>query len=76
MTRCKYCKNKENLTIDHKIPKVKGGSDDIKNLQCLCKKCNSLKSDLTDKRVRRLWSWFLWIQQERLKNNGNAYKLR
>lgn len=76
MTRCKYCRNKENLTIDHKIPKIKGGSNDINNLQCLCKKCNGLKSDLSDKQVRRLWSWFLWIQQERIKNNAKTYKLR
>lgn len=76
MTRCKYCKNKENLTIDHKIPKVKGGSDDISNFQCLCKKCNGSKGDLTDKKVRKLWSWFMWIQQEREKNGANIYKLR
>jgi len=76
MTRCKYCRNKENLTIDHKIPRIKGGSNDISNLQCLCKKCNGLKSDLSDKQVRILWSWFLWIQQERSKNNAKTYKLR
>ena len=75
MNRCKYCRNKENLTADHKIPKIKGGSDDLKNLQCLCKKCNGIKSDLTDKQVRRLWSWFLWIQQEREKKGVKIYSL-
>ena len=75
MNRCKYCKNKENLTVDHKNPKCKGGSDDLSNLQCLCKKCNSLKSGLSDRQVRRLWSWFLWIQKEREKNGSKIYKL-
>lgn len=76
MTRCKYCKNKDNLTLDHKIPKIKGGSNELNNLQCLCKKCNGLKSALTDKQVRRLWSWFMWIQQERAKNGAKVYELK
>ena len=75
MTRCKYCHNTDNLTIDHKIPKIKGGSNDIKNLQCLCKKCNGLKSDLTDKQVKQLWIWFMWVQQEREKKGAKLYKL-
>jgi len=40
---CAFCKSKNNLTVDHIKPVVWGGSDDIKNLQCLCWSCNLKK---------------------------------
>ena len=42
-TRCVYCGSKENLTIDHLFPRIKGGADNIENLVCSCKSCNSSK---------------------------------
>lgn len=41
--KCAYCGSTKNLTIDHIIPICRGGSDDIKNLQCLCRDCNRKK---------------------------------
>lgn len=40
------------LEVDHIIPRSKGGTDDLDNLQTLCKKCNIGKSnkDMTDLR--------------------------
>lgn len=43
---CFYC-GEYGDTIDHLIPKSKGGLDTPKNCVCACKKCNQLKSDLT-----------------------------
>jgi 5-methylcytosine-specific restriction endonuclease McrA len=40
---CKYCGSTENLEIDHIIPLAKGGTNELDNLQILCKKCNRKK---------------------------------
>ena len=67
MEQCKYCGSTENLTLDHKVPTILGGSDDIKNLQCLCKRCNGIKSGMSHNTVKALFSWFLEIQATRIE---------
>ena len=50
-TKCEMCgvSNKiKALEVDHIIPRNKGGSDDISNLQALCYTCNSIKRDKDD----------------------------
>ena len=62
--KCAYCDTalyirgrKRNLSIDHIIPVVLGGTDDESNLQAVCKECNRFKDEHTDsefrERVRR-----------------------
>jgi hypothetical protein len=73
MKRCKYCKSPHNLTVDHKIPKIQGGSNKLSNLQCLCKRCNSIKSGMSDRQVRSLLRWFLSIQRTRVMLGHREY---
>lgn len=40
---CLHCGAKTNLTLDHIHPWSLGGSDEIDNLQTLCRPCNSRK---------------------------------
>jgi hypothetical protein len=41
--RCKKCGDWHGLTIDHIVPRSKGGTDELGNLQTLCHSCNSKK---------------------------------
>jgi 5-methylcytosine-specific restriction endonuclease McrA len=43
---CKKCGAVDDLTIDHILPKSRGGGHDPSNLQTLCRKCNELKANL------------------------------
>ena len=45
--RCIACGASKNLCIDHIMPVAKGGSDDIENLQTLCRSCNNQKGTKT-----------------------------
>jgi hypothetical protein len=43
--KCLYCGSKENLTLDHVIPRSKGGTNNWNNLATCCNRCNVLKGD-------------------------------
>ena len=45
---CQYCgAHKVALTLDHVIPKDKGGHTDWDNLVCCCTRCNNIKGNCT-----------------------------
>jgi ATP adenylyltransferase len=48
---CQLCGNTKDdapLEVDHIVPRSKGGTNDPKNLQTLCRPCNQGKSNLDD----------------------------
>lgn len=44
---CQYCGCRSNLTVDHVIPRSKGGSSEWDNIVAACAPCNRRKGDLT-----------------------------
>jgi len=45
--KCGYCSSPKNLTLDHIIPKSKGGKNNWENLITCCFSCNAKKGDKT-----------------------------
>ena len=43
---CKYHFPFRNLTVDHIVPRSRGGTDHLDNLQLLCNACNSMKGTI------------------------------
>jgi len=43
---CQYCGSRSNLTVDHVIPRSKGGSSDWENIVASCAPCNRRKGNL------------------------------
>ncbi len=37
----------DNATLDHKVPKSRGGSDSIENIQWVTRTINQMKTDMT-----------------------------
>jgi 5-methylcytosine-specific restriction endonuclease McrA len=42
---CQYCGSRANLTVDHVIPKSKGGASSWENIVASCAPCNRRKGD-------------------------------
>ena len=41
--KCAYCGSDDGLTLDHVVPRSKGGADYTKNVVCCCHDCNQDK---------------------------------
>jgi len=57
--RCVCCNHQfQRLTVDHVLPLTKGGTNDIQNIQPLCRSCNSRKHDKEADYRPSLPPWF------------------
>jgi len=45
---CSVCGRRDDLTLDHIVPKARGGTDAVSNLRVACRSCNSAKRDRRD----------------------------
>jgi CRISPR/Cas system Type II protein with McrA/HNH and RuvC-like nuclease domain len=45
--KCAYCLSTKNLSIDHVVPKSRGGKNTWENMVTSCKRCNGIKDDRT-----------------------------
>lgn len=46
--QCQYCGTRKHpFTLDHVMPKTRGGEDSWENLVCACVKCNNIKGNRT-----------------------------
>lgn len=50
--QCVYCGSRKELTLDHVIPKSRGGGNDWTNLVTSCSKCNVKKADRTPEEAK------------------------
>ena len=48
---CQYCGSRTNLTVDHVIPRSKGGSSSWENIVASCAPCNRRKGDALPRQV-------------------------
>lgn len=58
--RAEGCEGDRNLSIDHHVPRSKGGSDEDDNLFTACRSCNSRKSNKTITRIE--WAKDGWFE--------------
>jgi 5-methylcytosine-specific restriction endonuclease McrA len=48
---CQYCGARSNLTVDHVVPRSKGGSSNWENIVASCAPCNRRKGNLLPRQV-------------------------
>lgn len=64
--KCAYCGSEDNLTLDHIIPRSKGGEDSTNNVICCCHSCNQSKGHN---------SWEEWYSSQEFFNEIKYQKI-
>lgn len=79
---CVYCLIQiplKDYSVDHIIPRSRGGTDTLNNIHLICKSCNFMKGSLLDNEFRQLLDWLndkpeiYKILKQRLKASGFMY---
>ena len=65
--KCAYCGDGNNLTIDHVVPRCKGGTDFTKNVVCCCSDCNQRKGHEP---------WEQWFLKQEFFSEEKYHKIR
>ena len=64
---CAYCGDDTDLTIDHVVPRSKGGADFTRNVVCCCKACNQDKGQTP---------WEEWYFSQEFFSNERHEKIK
>jgi hypothetical protein len=77
--QCVYCGAKRDLTLDHVIPKSRGGKNDWFNLVTSCSKCNLKKANRTPEEakmnmIQKPYAPTVISEDKRLHSLWNEYK--
>jgi 5-methylcytosine-specific restriction endonuclease McrA len=65
---CVYCGSKKQLTIDHVMPKSRGGKNEWTNLVACCFKCNLKKSNRTPEEAKMTMKHSPYVPQITVDN--------
>lgn len=72
---CKSVHDSDNLTVDHMIPKILGGSNELDNQRLLCLKCHKEKNKFECK-VRELVGKMIFTGDSKAKEElVNIYEM-
>lgn len=64
---CVACGTNEDMTVDHIVPRILGGSSAVSNLQPMCRPCNSSKGTSPDNYWKRQFYFDTPLDKEKLR---------
>lgn len=59
--QCRYC-DQPGETVDHVLPRSRGGGDTMDNLVCACRKCNARAADKAFLTIEEKRAWIRLVR--------------